>query len=81
MNKITLYTQPGCPPCEFTKNFFNDQNISYELKDIKKDSSARDELIKLGSFSTPTIVINGEVIIGFEQARIMEALDLSDKNE
>ncbi|MEK3989384.1 MULTISPECIES: glutaredoxin family protein [Robertmurraya] len=81
MNKVTLYTQPGCPPCEFTKNFFNEQNISYELKDIKKDSSARDELIKLGSYSTPTIVINGDVIIGFEQERIIEALGLSNKNE
>lgn len=81
MNKVILYTQPGCPPCEFTKNFFNDQKISYELKDIKKDSSARDELIKLGSYSTPTIVINDDVIIGFEQERIMKALDLLDKNE
>jgi glutaredoxin len=81
MNKVTLYTQPGCPPCEFTKNFFNEHQISYELKDIKKDSSARDELIKLGSFSTPTMVINGEVIIGFEQGRIMEALGLPNENE
>lgn len=81
MNKVTLYTQPGCPPCEFTKNFLNDQKISYELKDIKKDSTARDELIKLGSFSTPTIVINGDVIIGFEQERIMEALGLPNQNE
>ncbi|MCM3600372.1 thioredoxin family protein [Robertmurraya korlensis] len=81
MNKVTLYTQPGCPPCEFTKNFFTDQNISYEVKDIKKDSSARDELIKLGSYSTPTIVINGDVIIGFEQERILKALGLSNKNE
>lgn len=81
MNKVTLYTQPGCPPCEFTKNFFNDQKISFELKDIKKDASARNELIKLGSYSTPTIVINEEVIIGFEEERIVKALGLSNKNE
>ncbi|WP_066059860.1 glutaredoxin family protein [Robertmurraya korlensis] len=81
MNNVILYTQPGCPPCEFTKNYLNEQKIPYQLKDIKKDPSARDELVKLGSFSTPTIVINGEVIIGFEQERILEALGFSNENK
>lgn len=81
MNNVILYTQPSCPPCEFTKNYLNEQKVSYQLKDIKKDSSARDELIKLGSYSTPTIVINGEVIIGFEQERILKALGSSNENK
>lgn len=77
MNSVILYTQPGCPPCEYTKNFFEEHGVIYELKDIKKNASARDELIKLGSFSTPTIVINGRVITGFKYDLIAEALGLS----
>lgn len=79
MNSVILYTQPGCPPCEYTKNFFEEHGVLYEQKDIKKDATAREELINLGSFSTPTIVINGKVITGFHYDLIIEALGLSEK--
>ncbi|WP_075981094.1 glutaredoxin domain-containing protein [Bacillus massilinigeriensis] len=78
MSKLVLYSQPDCPPCEYAKRYFEDSGIPYIVKDIKKDKEARNELIhKYHSFSTPTFVINDDVIIiGFDQEKIKEALNI-----
>ncbi|WP_019152990.1 glutaredoxin family protein [Robertmurraya massiliosenegalensis] len=78
MSNITIYTQPDCPPCEIAKLFLNEYGFTYELKDIKKDNKARNELInKYQSYSTPTFVINGETVItGFEIEKLKEALNI-----
>ncbi|MGX2959085.1 glutaredoxin domain-containing protein [Peribacillus sp. JNUCC 23] len=79
MNKVTLFTQPDCPPCKIVKMFFNEYNISFQEKDIKADIVAMKELTKkYGSYSTPTVIINGEVIIGFEIKKMKEALSIND---
>ncbi|WP_226658167.1 glutaredoxin domain-containing protein [Guptibacillus hwajinpoensis] len=82
MNNVKLYTQPACPPCEFVKNYFQMHDVKYELLNIQENRTARNELINdHGSMSTPTIVIDGEVIIGFDQDRIDELLNLSAKGK
>lgn len=80
MTTITIYTQPDCPPCEIAKLFLKEYGFEYELKDIKKDSMARNELIKnYNSFSTPTFVINSEnVITGFDIEKLKEILQIED---
>ncbi len=78
MKPVIFFTQPGCPPCAFAKNYFDEHNIPYTLKDIQKDSKAKKELMtKYDSYSTPTFVINDQVIIGFDQERIIELLNIS----
>lgn len=75
---VKVYTQPACPPCEFVKNYFEMNGVEYELYNIKDDSDARNQLINTyESMSTPTIVIDEEVIIGFKQERIDELLNIS----
>ena len=77
MKDVTLYTQPDCPPCQIMKLFFNDNNISYKEKNIKTDKTALQELTKkYGSYSTPTVVIDGKAIIGFELEQIKKELQL-----
>ncbi len=52
--------------------------IKYELLNIKENADARNELInEYESMSTPTIVIDGEVIIGFDKERIDELLEIT----
>lgn len=43
-------------------------------RDITTDPSAVQELEKLSAMTTPVIVINGEVVIGFNQAKLEELL-------
>lgn len=38
---------------------------------------AYEELVRLGSRSTPTIVVDGEPVIGFDRARLQQLLGLT----
>lgn len=77
MNKIVLFTQPNCPPCQFAKLFFANHNITFEEKNIMRDQKAKKELMnKYNAFSTPVIVIDDQVIVGFDQEKIEELLDI-----
>lgn len=79
MSKPTIYTQNDCPPCKIVKMFLNDKQIEYVEKNITKDQKARDELTKVyGAFSTPTVVVNNEVIIGFDLERLSKALEIEN---
>ncbi|TKC18486.1 glutaredoxin family protein [Robertmurraya kyonggiensis] len=80
MTTITIYTQPDCPPCEIAKLFLKEYGFTYELKDIKQDGHARNELInKYNSFSTPTFVINKETVVtGFDIEKLKEILQIED---
>jgi len=40
------------------------------------DEEARDELLNLGVRSTPALVVDDEVVIGFDKARINTLLNL-----
>lgn len=55
------------------KEFLSRKGIPYLEFNIRKDSDALEELLALRSNATPTVVIDGHVIIGFDAQR-MEAL-------
>lgn len=77
MNHIIIYSQPDCPPCEIVKLFLKDYGFAYIEKNIKIDSKARNELIKqYQSYSTPTIVIDNQVIIGFDLEKLKQILNI-----
>ncbi len=40
------------------------------------DEAARDELLNLGIRSTPALVVDGEVLVGFDKAKIDALLQL-----
>ncbi len=82
--KVVLYALSTCGWCKRTKALLNDNGIVYEVHDV--DTLVGDERKRImadatrwnprGSF--PTIVIDDgkTVIVGFDEARIREALDL-----
>ena len=50
------------------------QNIAFTEKDVRADEQAMAELAKLGSQSTPTLVVDGEVMVGFRPDQLLEML-------
>lgn len=75
MERIVLYTQPDCPPCEITKRYFQDQGIEYIEKNVRQDQQAYNELVKkYKSYSTPTVVIGEKVFSGFKLNEIEQEL-------
>ena len=73
--RIVVYTQPGCPPCKAVKEYFNQRGIEFVDKDVSNDEAAVFELVrKCRSNTTPTVVIDDEVLIGFDPERIERVL-------
>jgi glutaredoxin len=60
--------------CQRTKEYLSQKRISFQERDVTKDSSAVTELQRLGYVTTPVTVIDGTVIVGFDTAKIDAAL-------
>jgi len=75
MKKVVIYSQPGCPPCDWAKTYMTERNIPFTVKDVSSDYSAQKELVgKYKSRSTPTIIVGEEVMIGFDPDRLEKML-------
>jgi glutaredoxin-like YruB-family protein len=74
--KVVVYGQPGCPPCGAAKAFLSEKGIAFDYKDVKSDFSALRELVgKYKSQTTPTIVVDEDVMIGFDPERLVKMLE------
>lgn len=74
---IILYTQPHCPACRRAKAFLAEHGLEYQELDVSEDYDARDDLWEEhGSQNTPTLVIDGEVFIGFRREALETRLGL-----
>ena len=69
---IVVYHQPGCAPCHRAMEFLQAQNIPFTAKDVAADEKAAEELMNLGSMSTPTIVIDGQMLVGFNPQKLLQ---------
>lgn len=76
--EVIIYSTPTCHFCHMAKDHFNANNIEYTEKDVATDLKARQEMIeKSGQMGVPQILINGQLIVGFDQTRIDSLLGLA----
>ncbi len=57
------------------KEFLSQKGVNYEELDVADNEEARREMLeKTGRMAVPTIIIDGEVIVGFDREKIEEHL-------
>ena len=56
------------------KEYLSQKQVAFEDRDIARDPNAISELQKLGFMTTPVTVVGERVIVGFDQAKLDEAL-------
>lgn len=79
---VKLYALTTCPYCRMTRRYLDEGGVEYEVTEVdtlegqeKEDAVA--EVRKLsGGASFPVVIIDGEVIVGFNKKRIKELLSL-----
>ena len=77
MSKVTIYTTPSCVYCKMAKQYFSDNKVEYEEKNVVTDMEAREAMVqKSGQMGVPVIEVDGQVIVGFDQSQLKEALKL-----
>lgn len=79
---ILLFTQPGCLSCELMRIYLEAREVAFEERDISKDPEARRAMTEThGSNETPTMLIDGEVIIGFDPSLLDQILDAASSSD
>ncbi len=69
--EIKIYSTPTCPYCKLAKQYISSKGQNYQDIDVSQDKQALEEMVKLsGQMGVPTIVINDQVVIGFDKERI-----------
>ena len=77
MKKVVIYSTPTCHFCALAKEYFAQNNIAYESYDVLSDMTRRSEMLeKSGQMGVPVIIIDNQVIIGFDKPKISGALGL-----
>jgi len=77
MTNVKIYSTPTCPYCRMAKDFLKQNNIEFTDVDVSLDQQAAQEMVnKSGQMGVPQLVIDGEVIVGFDRSAIRRALNL-----
>ena len=77
MHKVTIYSTPTCHFCAMAKEYFNANKIQYDAFDVASDMERRKEMMeKSGQLGVPVIVIDNQVVVGFDRPRLAQLLDI-----
>jgi len=74
MKNVIIYTSNTCGYCHAAMKFLDSMSVKYTEKNVSVDAEARKELIKKGFMGVPVIMIDDEVIQGFDKVRLQELL-------
>ena len=74
---VVIYLTQTCPWCHRAKEYLSQKGITYTEVDVGKDrEKAREMITKSGQMGVPVITIGDTVVVGFNQGKIDELLNL-----
>jgi glutaredoxin 3 len=56
--------------------FLSQKGVEFVEKNVRADKAALQELLDQGFQSTPVTIIDGQSVVGFDQAKIIELLGI-----
>ncbi|MCX6090485.1 MAG: glutaredoxin family protein [Candidatus Atribacteria bacterium] len=81
MKKVMLYALSTCPFCAMAKKYFTSLQIPFDvvdvdlLKDDEKEVIINEVQRISGRRAFPVIVIENDVIVGYDELRVKEAME------
>ena len=74
---VRVYSTPTCSWCNTLKGFLRKHGISFTDIDVSRDFQAATEMIRRsGQQGVPQTEIDGQIVVGFNQKRLQELLDI-----
>ncbi len=75
MKNVIIYSTPTCHYCGLAKDYFKANNINYTEHNVASDLEQRKIMVeKSGQLGVPVIDIEGNIMVGFDEASLAEAL-------
>lgn len=79
MKNIIVYTTPTCPYCHAAKEFLSEHKVAFTDVDVSRDIAKAQEMVqKSGQMGVPVIDVDGEIIVGFNKARLAQLAGIKE---
>jgi glutaredoxin-like YruB-family protein len=77
MRQVVIYTTPTCSWCRTLKTYLDENQVRYREINVASDNAAAEAMVKKsGQQGVPQTEINGQMIVGFDKARINQLLEI-----
>jgi len=77
LKRVTVYSTPTCSWCNTLKSWLRKNNIPYTDIDVSRNEKAAQDLVRRsGQQGVPQTDINGQMVVGFNQQRLKELLEI-----
>lgn len=60
--------------CTKVKEFLSQKGVQFHERDVTQDEGALAELEELGVMTTPVTAVEGEVVVGYDRAKLEQLL-------
>jgi glutaredoxin len=71
-SKVVLYATSWCGYCQKTRALLRSNHIPFKEYNIETSSKGKDEYDQLNGSGVPLLIVNGEIIRGYDPAKIIE---------
>ena len=75
--QVIVYSTPGCVECNYVKQMLEEENISFEVRDVMSSVEYQQEVEKFGFMGVPVTVVGDKAIKGFnpELKELLETIE------
>jgi glutaredoxin-like YruB-family protein len=78
---VTVYTTPTCSWCTTLKGYLRKNHISFTEINVASDQDAAAEMVRRsGQQGVPQTLIDGQVVVGFDKARLNQLLEIQSQS-
>jgi len=77
--EVTVFSSPLCAPCERLKAYLRERGVEFVVRDVMVDEDAALLLESRNIRTTPVLMVEDELIVGFDRDRIDRLLDARGK--
>jgi len=71
---IRMISSETCPYCLAARRWMTEQRVPFTECEIERDAQCLADYQALGALGTPTLVVRGQRVIGFDRARILQLI-------
>jgi glutaredoxin 3 len=75
---IKIYSTPACGYCKLAKEFLTSHNIQFTDINVAVDPAEREAMVqKSGQLGVPVFEIDGQIIVGYNQALLSKVVGIT----
>jgi glutaredoxin-like protein NrdH len=75
--QLIVYSAKGCRDCDMVKEYLQEKEAAFEVRDIMEKKEYQDEVEKLGFMGIPVTAAGDQAVKGFNPGELNRLIDLT----